>query len=206
MSSPAFRRSARNSINGTPRRTQRNSEAPVSSPVLPAANTPDEQLRQETEQASSQNGQQDADMQDTTPRAQARSSQNESQSQAPPTSSPLFFRSSPGGSQSQSQTLNAPQGANGINISSPLRQQRSALPSSEGGRTPRAIGGLGGRRHAVIAQSQILANLSSKSHHLFTTSPAQLQPAQRQMATVQIARAQAVSSYDLRSQAHELLQ
>lgn len=78
---------------------------------------------------------------DVTPRA--RSSQ---QSQAPPTSSPLFFRSSPGGSesQSQSQRLGVPQGSGAVGASSPLRRQMQPQGSSEGGRTPRANGGIGG--------------------------------------------------------------
>ncbi|KAK5137987.1 hypothetical protein LTR08_005784 [Meristemomyces frigidus] len=142
MSSPTSRRSNRNSVNGTPRRSARNSAAPPSSdPVVPdaeaeaEANTPDDQLRAEAEHASQNASQQHI------PRANARSSQQQSQSQEPPTSSPLFFRSSPVASQSQSQTLHVP-GANGVNISSPLRQQ-SAVGSSDGGRTPRANGGIG---------------------------------------------------------------
>lgn len=133
MSSPASRRSNRNSVNGTPRRTSaRNSEAPRSSPALPDADAANDQLRMEAEQAS-----QDLPYENT-PRAAVRSSQNTSQSQNPPTSSPLFFRSSPAnGSQSQSQSANGAAG-NGMNISSPLRQQ-TAL-SSDGGRTPRASG------------------------------------------------------------------
>jgi DNA replication licensing factor MCM4 len=80
-------------------------------------------------------------MQDLTPRGVARSSQNISQSQAPPTSSPLFFRSSPNGSQSQSQNV---QTVGPGPPSSPLKRQMDA-PSSEGGRTPRASGmGMGG--------------------------------------------------------------
>ena len=145
MSSPTSRRSNRNSVNGTPRRSNRNPAAPPSSdPVLPdaeaEASTPNDQLRAEAERAS-QNG-----SQQNTPRASARSSQLESQSQVPPTSSPLFFQQSPAASQSQSQsqTLNVPR-ANGFNISSPLRQQ-SAVGSSEGARTPRANGEIGGEQ------------------------------------------------------------
>lgn len=141
MSSPASRRSNRNSVNGTPRRSAANSEALMSDPSLPDADAANDQLRSEADQAS----------QDT-PRANARSSQNTSQSQAPPTSSPLFFRSSPAGSQSQSQSqsqsLNAPAG-NGVNVSSPLRQQSDAA-SSRGGRTPRPSGAIGGKRHTAF--------------------------------------------------------
>ncbi|KYG44904.1 hypothetical protein M433DRAFT_5044 [Acidomyces richmondensis BFW] len=103
----------------TPRRRQ---TAPSSDPPLPDAPAINEQ---------------------NTPKGNASSSQQTSQSQNPPTSSPLFFRSSPANSQSQSQRsrLNVP--ANGVNISSPLRQQSSQVGgSSEGGRTPRAIGGI----------------------------------------------------------------
>lgn len=140
MSSPSSRRSNRNSTNGTPRRSQRSSQAPASSPSLPNDdNAADQQLRSEA--SSQQNGNGDGDL---TPRGTAtRSSQ---QSQAPPTSSPLFFRSSPGGSesQSQSQRLGVPQGSGAVGGSSPLRRQVQPQGSSEGGRTPRANGGIGG--------------------------------------------------------------
>ncbi|TKA83678.1 hypothetical protein B0A55_00294 [Friedmanniomyces simplex] len=138
-SSPASRRSNRRSVNGTPQRRNRNSQAPPSSdPALPDTEAAEQQLQSEAQHASSQNG-----SNQNTPRGNIRSSQNESQSQAPPTSSPLFFRSSPAGSQSQSQSqsLNVP-GANGVVASSPLRQQ-AAAGSSDGGRTPRAHGGIG---------------------------------------------------------------
>jgi len=127
MSSPEQRRSNRSSANGTPRRSARSSQAPASSPALPNNNgnnaAADEQLRSEAG---------DANMQDVTPRGNTRSSQNISQSQAPPTSSPLFFRSSPNGSQSQSQQGGRAGG-------SPLKSQAD-MPSSEGARTPRASG------------------------------------------------------------------
>ncbi|RMY56763.1 hypothetical protein D0865_03474 [Hortaea werneckii] len=132
MSSPPSRRSAGNSSNNTtPRRSARGSQAPPpsSDPIVPEAQTPDNQLQEETQGSQ-------GDSQQNTPRGNARSSQNTSQSQAPPTSSPLFFRSSPAGSQSQSQNTGAPAGQNAVNISSPLRHQAS----SEGGRTPRATG------------------------------------------------------------------
>jgi len=136
MSSPEQRRSNRSSVNGTPRRAARSSQAPASSPSLPNDQienaAADQQLRSEAS---------DANMQDLTPRGVARSSQNISQSQAPPTSSPLFFRSSPNGSQSQSQNV---QTVGPGPPSSPLKRQMDA-PSSEGGRTPRASGmGMGG--------------------------------------------------------------
>jgi len=127
MSSPEQRRSNRSSVNGTPRRSARSSQASASSPALPNNNgnnaAADEQLRSEAD---------DANMQDVTPRGNTRSSQNISQSQAPPTSSPLFFRSSPNGSQSQSQ-----QGGRAGGASSPLKSQAD-VPSSDGARTPRA--------------------------------------------------------------------
>lgn len=129
MSSPEQRRSNRSSVNGTPRRSARSSQAPASSPALPNNGNnaaADEQLRSEAD---------DANMQDVTPRGATRSSQNISQSQAPPTSSPLFFRSSPNGSQSQSQQG----GRAAVGASSPLKSQAD-VPSSEGARTPRASG------------------------------------------------------------------
>jgi hypothetical protein len=127
MSSPEQRRSNRSSVNGTPRRSARSSQAPASSPALPNNGNADadEHLRSEAD---------DANMQDVTPRGATRSSQNISQSQAPPTSSPLFFRSSPNGSQSQSQ-----QGGRAGGASSPLKSQADG-PSSDGARTPRASG------------------------------------------------------------------
>ncbi|KAB2580035.1 Mini-chromosome maintenance DNA-dependent ATPase [Lasiodiplodia theobromae] len=74
MSSPAPRRSQRNSASATPRRSQRNSQIPLSSPT--AAN---QQLQSEASQAS-------------TPR-------NRIQQQNVPTSSPLFYNgSTPSGS------------------------------------------------------------------------------------------------------------
>lgn len=128
MSSPEQRRSNRSSVNGTPRRSASSSQAPASSPALPNNGNnaaADEQLRSEAD---------DANMQDVTPRGNTRSSQNISQSQAPPTSSPLFYRSSPNGSQSQSQ-----QGGRAGGASSPLKSHAD-VPSSDGARTPRASG------------------------------------------------------------------
>ncbi|KAK5117188.1 hypothetical protein LTR85_008956 [Meristemomyces frigidus] len=156
MSSPTSRRSNRNSVNGTPRRSARGSQAPPSSdPVVPDAAADDQQ--------ASQNG-----SQQNTPRGNARSSQQTSQSQAPPTSSPLFFRSSPAGSQSQSQSLNVP-AANGVNISSPLRQQ-SAAGSSDGGRTPRAAGGIGDSSPIHYASSSDPAGPTTNGHRVDRSS------------------------------------
>ena len=146
MSSPTSRRSNRNSVNGTPRRSNRNSEVPMSDPPLPDANAANDQLQSEADRASQQD----------TPRGNVRSSQNASQSQAPPTSSPLFFRSSPAGSQSQSQSqsqsLNVP-GNNGINVSSPSRPQND-VTSSQSGRTPRPSGAIGGKTPIRGARSE----------------------------------------------------
>ena len=140
MSSPEQRRSNRSSVNGTPRRSTRSSQAPASSPSLPINQNENAQADQQLRSEAS-----DANMQDVTPRGAARSSQNISQSQAPPTSSPLFFRSSPNGSQSQSQNAQQSAGAAGA-PSSPLKRQTDA-PSSDGGKTPRASGmGMGGGR------------------------------------------------------------
>lgn len=120
MSSPTQRRSQRASESVTPRQDQQNTEIPPSSPMQTGSDGPDEQLR--TESQASQPSLQLPNQE--TPRAN-RSSQNTSQ--IPPASSPLFFRSSPAnGSQD---------GANGVNISSPLRQE--SLAPSDGGATPR---------------------------------------------------------------------
>jgi DNA replication licensing factor MCM4 len=141
MSSPDKRRSTRSSVNGTPRRSARSSQAPASSPALPNNGNAaaDEQLRTEAS---------DADMQDVTPRGTTRSSQNISQSQAPPTSSPLFFRSSPNGSQSQSQQGGRAAGA----------RSQADITSSDGGRTPKASGGMGGgrSRQAITPHTSVL--------------------------------------------------
>lgn len=147
MSSPTQRRSNRPSTNNTPRRlSQRNSQVPQSSP----ASQQDNAEADGAPQASSPL----ADLNQPTPRGNARSSQT----QAPPTSSPLFFRSSPAAdeSQSQSQRLGVPAGANGAGASSPLRQGagRGLDGSSEGGRTPRANGGIGGERHSLVLVRQ----------------------------------------------------
>ena len=105
---------------GTPSRA--NGHNATSSPVQPGFG-PDDQLRSEASQASLRAASQE------TPRAN-RLSQDTSQN--PPTSSPLFYQSSPAnGSLSRSAT-------NGFGVSSPLRQQTAA--SSDGNRTPRASG------------------------------------------------------------------
>ncbi|KAK4614163.1 DNA replication licensing factor mcm4 [Fulvia fulva] len=137
MSSPANRRSMRSSANNTPqRRSQHSSQAPASDPPVPDA---------EDDLPNSQTNGRANGSQRGTPRASQ--SQSQSQSQAPPTSSPLFFRSSPAGSQSQSQSQSLGVPANNVNGSSPLRQRQDATTpgvlSSEGGRTPRANGGIG---------------------------------------------------------------
>ena len=166
MSSPTQRRSTRGSANNTPRRSQRSSqvprssEPPASDPPLPDADaSPNSQLLSEANGASPRN---------TTPRGTQNSN---SQSQAPPTSSPLFFRSSPAGSQSQSQSQSLGVPARGsVNGSSPLRQRADANTpaglSSDGGRTPRANGGIGGKlprgdfsgRAMLIVIARLLAN------------------------------------------------
>jgi hypothetical protein len=167
MSSPDKRRSNRSSVNGTPRRSARSSQAPASSPTLPNNGNAaaDEQLRTEAS---------DADMQDVnvTPRGNTRSSQNISQSQAPPTSSPLFFRSSPNGSQSQSQ-----QGGRAGGASSPLKSQAD-MPSSDGGRTPRASGGMGmggGRLHGFMNKAYFCTD-AIQILLRFITLPVQIPP------------------------------
>ncbi|KAK0874236.1 MCM DNA helicase complex subunit [Friedmanniomyces endolithicus] len=158
-SSPASRRSNRRSVNGTPQRRSRNSQAPPSSdPILPYADAAEEQPQSEAQQPSEDGRNQN------TPRGNVRSSQDESQSQAPPTSSPLFFRSSPAGSQSQSQSqsLNVPR-ANGVAVSSPLRQQAGA-GSSDGGQTPRANGGIGESSPIHYASSSDPAGRATNGH------------------------------------------
>ena len=156
MSSPASRRSNRNSVNGTSSRRDRNSDAPMSDPPLP--DPASDQLQSEADRASQQD----------TPRDNARSSQDESQSQAPPTSSPLFFRSSPAGSQSQSQSqsLGVP-GANGVNISSPLRQRNDAA-SSQDGRTPRPSGAIGGE--IVARRSRLVHSHTNVDYRIVTNT------------------------------------
>lgn len=182
-SSPVSRRSNRSSANNTPRRSQRNAQAPRSSqppprdPPLPddeADDGPSSQLQSEAEAALIRNG---------TPRATQNSN---SQSQAPPTSSPLFFRSSPAPvgsqsqSQSQSQSLGVP-GRGSTNGTSPLRQRSDANTpaglgmSSDGGRTPRAnAGNIGGKQNrakrpgwAIEVLIEIVRLLANSLRHQF---------------------------------------
>nr|OQO32132.1 hypothetical protein B0A51_00975 [Rachicladosporium sp. CCFEE 5018] len=161
MSSPAQRRSNRNSVNGTPRRpSQRSSQAPASSPALPANTNGNGEPRS------------DAASPNATPRRQAQSSQNLSQSQAPPTSSPLFFGSSPQGGESQSQSqsrLGVPQGNGATNVSSPLRRQ-VANGSSQGGRTPRANGNYGDSSPIHYVSSSDPAGPTTNGHRAPHTS------------------------------------
>lgn len=152
MSSPANRRGTRSSSNNTPssRRSQRSNASQVPPPPSSDAANPEEDGDGDaaTSQLLSE-----ADAAGTTPRASQRSQRASArgtprasqQSQAPPTSSPLFFRSSPAGSQSQSQGLGVPAANGSVQGSSPLRQRTDArLGSSEGGRTPRGVPGIGG--------------------------------------------------------------
>ncbi|KAK8242371.1 MCM2/3/5 family-domain-containing protein [Phyllosticta capitalensis] len=109
MSSPAQRRSTRSSASATPRRSTRNSQVPQSSPLAAGA---DEQLRSEASQGSQR-----------TPRARAQQQNNV------PASSPLFYNTSPANGST------APNGANGVGVSSPTRPA-----GTDGDRTPRASG------------------------------------------------------------------
>ncbi|PSK46377.1 DNA replication licensing factor mcm4 [Elsinoe australis] len=135
MSSPSSRRTA------TPRRSNRPSEAPQSSPLQPG-HGPDDQLRSEASQASNRQQSQE------TPRGN-RTSQETSQN--PPTSSPLFFQSSPVNGSQQRSLDGALNGANGIGISSPLRQSSEA--PMDDAQTPRPSGitnGGGARRRQIF--------------------------------------------------------
>jgi DNA replication licensing factor MCM4 len=183
MSSPTSRRSNRNSTGGTPRRSNRNSQGPMSDASLPGSDPPNEQAAR-----ASQRG---------TPRAGARSSQDTSQSQAPPTSSPLFFRSSPAGSQSQSQSqsLNVP-AANGVNGSSPLRQQNDRT-SSQGGQTPRASGALGAGENMSYTRTSTHANRNIQNRRPSTMQPAQMLRDQRQTGREHMALARPAYSFAL---------
>ncbi|KAK7533040.1 MCM2/3/5 family-domain-containing protein [Phyllosticta citribraziliensis] len=111
MSSPAPRRSTRSSASATPRRSTRNSQVPQSSPLAAGA---DEQLRFEASQGSQTQ---------STPRARVQQQNNV------PSSSPLFYNTSPANG---SAPIN---GANGVDASSPTRHQPA---STDGDRTPRA--------------------------------------------------------------------
>jgi hypothetical protein len=111
----------------------------------------------------------------------------------------LFFRSSPSGSQSQSQSqsLQRP-AANGVNGSSPLRQQLDA-GSSQGGRTPRASGAIGGKRRQLFAFGKIKTDLGFQNLRRFTMPPAQMLLNPRIMGSAQIAPAPAACSFALHS-------
>lgn len=161
MSSPSQRRSTRGSANNTPRRSQRSSQFPRSSePPASDAPLPDADASPNSQLLSEANG---ASPRNSTPRATQNSN---SQSQAPPTSSPLFFRSSPAGSQSQSQSQSLGVPARGsVNGSSPLRQRADANTpaglSSDGGRTPRANGGIGGKlRRTILGRKVVLMRIA----------------------------------------------
>ncbi|KAF2152578.1 MCM-domain-containing protein [Myriangium duriaei CBS 260.36] len=105
----------------TPDRNQRASQGPPSSPGY----GPDDQLRSEH-----------ANSQQETPRGN-RTSQDTSQN--PPTSSPLFFQSSPVNGSSARPLLNgASNNTHAVNISSPLRM--SSEPPIDDAQTPRASG------------------------------------------------------------------
>ncbi|KAF2721009.1 MCM-domain-containing protein [Polychaeton citri CBS 116435] len=132
MSSPASRRTNRSSVNGTPRRPTARSAAVPSSPVPDTSNQPSQRPDSDLPDAPDE----------STPRFSFRSTQDTSQSQAPPTSSPLFFRSSPAGSESQGRSLNVGPSRNGTAVSSPLAQQSDDI-NGEGAATPRAGGGIG---------------------------------------------------------------
>lgn len=122
MSSPVSRRSATPRQEG-PQQSMDNASSPINNPddhIL--SDAPDESP------SETRNNNQDGDR---TPRAN-RESQDTSQN--PPTSSPLYFQSSPA---NRSVNRSLPYGtANGVNISSPLRRGTSEIPS-EGPRSSR---------------------------------------------------------------------
>ena len=130
MSSPAARRSQRNSLSATPARSNRNSLQPPSSPV--AAMAPNQTQAQAGLTAASSLQRQSQG----TPRA----SQHNIAS-----SSPLFFRSSPANG------TNLPNANDGMEISSPLRQAPSMAGDDN---TPR---GRAQPPHGMlILQSQVI--------------------------------------------------
>ncbi|QIW98560.1 hypothetical protein AMS68_004078 [Peltaster fructicola] len=156
MSSPAQRRSSRATQNSIPRRTDRQELPPISSPAVSDINGADSQLRSEASQAGAPSS--DGLGPDITPRASNRTSQDTSQSQAPATSSPLFYRSSPGGSQSQS--INGGRNGRANGASSSLR--RSVAPSSDAA-TPRANAGYGDSSPVYYASSSDAAGPTSNA-------------------------------------------
>ncbi|KAI9701794.1 MAG: hypothetical protein M1836_001138 [Candelina mexicana] len=111
MSSPASRRSQRDSLSGTPKRASTRSQQPPSSPVVGP------------EQGGSQTFPQNSPSKQRPPQGTPRGARQNVVS-----SSPLFFQSSPANGAS------APTGQR-MEISSPLRQESNA---TDGDRTPRA--------------------------------------------------------------------
>ncbi|SMR56388.1 unnamed protein product [Zymoseptoria tritici ST99CH_3D1] len=177
MSSPTSRRSTRSSANNTPNgRNQRNSASQRAPPSSDPAEADDANSQLLSEANASANGtprgsqrSQRASVRGT-PRA---SQQTDSQSQQPPASSPLFFQSSPAGSQSQSQSQNLGVPANGsVHGSSPLRQRNDVqMGSSEGGRTPRAAPGVGDSSPVHYASSSDAADpAANRERHEGTSS------------------------------------
>ncbi|KAF2227870.1 MCM2/3/5 family-domain-containing protein [Elsinoe ampelina] len=164
MSSPASRRTA------TPRRSNQ-SAAPESSPLQPGFG-PDDQLRSEASQASNRQQSQE------TPRGN-RTSQETSQN--PPTSSPLFYQSSPANGAASRSLNGALNVANGIGMSSPLRM--SSEPPVDDAQTPRPSGITNGESSpirytsssSVVGAPRTNGNrtdaLRSESSGLFVRSP-----------------------------------
>ena len=154
MSSPAPRRSQRNSQSATPSRSLRSSQPPRSSPA-PA-------------EASSQNGSKNG-----TPR-QARASQL--------ASSPMFFQSSPANGNGSAagapssplrQMSNTQSTDTHAAPSSPLRHMTDTQSVSNGDRTPRASGGLIGGKASLSALLPRLDVLTQRqSLHPSAMSPA----------------------------------
>lgn len=181
-SSPASRRTQRSSANNTPRRSQRGSQVPRS--AEPASDPP---LPENEETNSQANG---ASSRNATPRA---SQTSNSQSQAPPTSSPLFFRSSPAGSQSQSQSQSLGVPAGRGSGSSPLRQRNDAATptglSSAGGRTPRANGaGIGGECQIWVCR-HVDTDDDEQTLHPSITPPVQILQVQYRTVSANTERA-----------------
>lgn len=143
MSSPAPRRTQRNSQSATPRRSVRSSQAPQSSPFASSA---DDQLQFEASQAAQQ------DSARATPRA-SRLQHNIA------VSSPLFFRSSP--------VVGSGVG-NGADVSSPVRQSSN---TTDGDRTPRASErNIGGQQQACAKRTEHLSDRTPLSARFITNS------------------------------------
>ncbi|GME41062.1 Mini-chromosome maintenance DNA-dependent ATPase [Neofusicoccum parvum] len=165
MSSPAQRRSQRSSASATPRRSQRNSQIPPSSPLAAAAG---QQLQSDASHAS-------------TPRSRV-------QQQHAPTSSPLFYRSSPAGSSAPANGNDAdgdrtPR-ASAMNVgdSSPIRYASSSSPTRAGNaqREPRSSSsalfvrsslsgppGSSARNRRSDINSDLLGSASARGRRLF---------------------------------------